>query len=251
MYVDKTPTWIFSRWKSHSSLSFFSHVRCSNSIIIFEIFCWNNSSMSICLSYRGARNWTQCSRCWLEGKDYLLWYAGNAFPDIAQGNLGFLYCKNVLSVKNPKYFSAKNFAFIFAEFHEIPVSPACWGPYELAAQPPSNNQPSKLFTICESAEAALCPTIQAINVNVEQYWSQHQWWHKALLKADTVLLTTTLKYWYLSQVSGHLIAPLSSLYVIIFSARLLQQTALKALFTSRPATLLLVLQASHRTIEGY
>lgn len=115
----------------------------------------------------------------------------------------------------------------------------------------SNNQSSKLFAICKSAEAALCPTIQAINVNVKQYWSQCQWWYKALLKADTVLLTTTLEDWYLSQVSGHLIVPLSNLYFIIFSARLLEKAGLKTLLTSRSSTLLLALQASHGIIEGY
>lgn len=102
--------------------------------------------MPICLLYRGAQNWTQCSRCWLEGKDYLLWYAGSAFPNAAQGNFGFLCCKNILSVKIPESFSAKNFAFTFAEFHEIPVSPASWGPCELVAQPPCliTNPPSFL-----------------------------------------------------------------------------------------------------------
>lgn len=142
------PTWIFCRWNSHSSLTFFSDVRCSNSIIIFEIFWRTNSSMYICLFYRGAQNWTQCSRWWLEGKDYLLWYVGSAFPKVAQGNFGFLCWKNILSGKVPKSFSAKQFAFAFAEFHEIPVSPACWGLYELVAQPPHliTNLPSFLLS---------------------------------------------------------------------------------------------------------
>lgn len=56
-----------------------------------------------------------------------------------------------------------------------------------------NNQSSKLFIICKSAEAALCPTIQAINVHVKQYWSQYPWRYTALLKADTVLLITILE----------------------------------------------------------
>lgn len=95
--------------------------------------------MSVCLLYRAAQSWTQMP---LEGKDYLLWYAGNAFPNAAQGNFGFLCSKNTLAVKIPKPFSAKNFAFTFAAFHEIPDSPTCRGPYELVAQPPHNNQSS-------------------------------------------------------------------------------------------------------------
>lgn len=220
MYVDKTPTWIFSRWKSHSSLSLFSHVRWSNSIIIFKVFCWTNSSMSICLLYRGSQNRTQCSRCWLEGKDYLLWYAGNAFPDIAQGDFGFPCCKNILSVKIPKSFPVKDFAFPFAEFNEIP---ACWGPYEVVAQPPhlTTNPPgflpsANLLRLCSVPPSRL--SVSSLNNAGPSTNADARPFSRQTL--------CCLEDWYLSQVSGRLIVPLFSLCFIIFSTRLLQQTGL-------------------------
>lgn len=91
--------------------------------INLEAFCWPNSSMSICLLYWEAQNWTHHSRCWLEGKHYFLWCAGNAFPDVGQGAFGFLCWKSILLVRIPKSFSAKNFAFAFVELHEIAVCP--------------------------------------------------------------------------------------------------------------------------------
>jgi len=194
MQVGKIPLRIvFSRLDGPSSLNLSSYNKWSSPFIFFVALHWTFSSTFMPLLFWGARHWTQHSRyvsLVLSG-DHLP-QSGDTLPDAAQGALGLLCCKDSLLShvqlcvhQKPKFFCTAAFQLVcpslywrnalflpFAEFQEILLGPFLQ-PVKvlLNGGPPiwciSHSSPYCVIWKC--VQVALCPIIQVINEDVQQY----------------------------------------------------------------------------------